>query len=107
MESNHGSFSNQFVTGVDVYRQKLTVDRIARKCGLSLSRFAHLFRDETGRTPQQFIEARRMELARNLLRYSNLSVAEVASACGYEDPFYFSSRFRGTLGKSPRAYRGN
>jgi AraC family transcriptional regulator of arabinose operon len=84
---------------------KLSITRIARQCGLSLSRFAHLFRAETGNSPQQFIEARRMELARNLLRYANLSVGEVAQACGYEDPFYFSSRFSLIVGTSPRAYQ--
>lgn len=87
--------------------EHLPVERVAKHCSLSVSRFAHLFRDETGRTPQQFIENRRMELARNLLRYSNLSIKEVAGACGFEDPLYFSSRFRNVAGTSPRAYRGN
>jgi iron complex outermembrane receptor protein len=35
LESNHGSFSNQFVTGVDVYRQKLTVDRYGEEARLN------------------------------------------------------------------------
>jgi AraC family transcriptional regulator of arabinose operon len=86
-------------------QQKLSIRQMARECGLSESRFAHLFRDQIGQTPQQLIEARRMEQARNLLRYSNLSVGEVASACGFDDPFYFSNRFRNFFNKSPRAYR--
>lgn len=85
--------------------RKLSIEALARRSGMSVSRFAHLFKDETGTTPQQYIESRRMELAGNLLRYSNLTVAEVARACGFEDPFYFSSRFKRHFALSPRAYR--
>lgn len=85
--------------------QKLPIEALARRSGMSVSRFAHLFKDETGTTPQQYIESRRMELAGNLLCYSNLTVAEVARACGFEDPFYFSSRFKRHFALSPRAYR--
>jgi len=83
----------------------LTVDSLARLAGLSPSRFAHLFRQEIGLTPQAFVEAKRMELGRNLLRFSDLSISEIAGRCGYENPFYFSTRFRHTHGQSPRAFR--
>jgi AraC family transcriptional regulator of arabinose operon len=88
------------------FSQSLSMEDISAHCGLSLSRFAHLFKDEMQRTPQQYLEHRRMEQARNLIRFSNLTIAEVASACGYEDPFYFSTRFKRAHGRSPRAFRG-
>ncbi|MGC9451656.1 MAG: helix-turn-helix domain-containing protein [Oceanipulchritudo sp.] len=84
----------------------LSMEALARQCGLSVSRFAHLFKEEMESTPQQFVERRRMEQARNLLRFSNLPIAEVARACGFEDPYYFSSRFRKRHGISPSGYRG-
>lgn len=85
--------------------EPLNVGMVAEQSGLSVSRFAHLFRQETGVSPQKFIETHRMELARNLLSYSSLPVSEVARACGFEDAFYFSSRFRKVHGMSPRAHR--
>jgi AraC family transcriptional regulator of arabinose operon len=84
----------------------LSIRTIAGHCGLSVSRFAHLFREHTGMPPQQFIDKQRMEQARNLLRFSNLPIGEVARACGFEDPYYFSTRFRKRHGISPRGYRG-
>lgn len=85
--------------------QPLDVPTLASACGLSPSRLAHLFRDEMGETPQRYIEARRLEMARRLLRFTGLPVAEVARSCGFEDPFYFSRRFRQHQGVSPRTYR--
>lgn len=83
----------------------LSIPRLARFCGLSVSRFAHLFRAVVGMPPQRFIEEQRMEKARQLLRDTNLSVAQVAEACGFSDPFYFSTRFRKAAGSSPLRYR--
>jgi len=83
----------------------ISVESLARACGLSASRFAHLFKAETGVTPQSFVEGQRMELARTLLRYADLPVGEVARHCGFENPLYFSTRFRHAHGLSPRQFR--
>jgi AraC family transcriptional regulator of arabinose operon len=81
------------------------MDQLARSCGLSPSRFAHLFREQMGRSPRAYAEDRRMERAVRLLRLTTLPVAEVAAACGFEDPLYFSSRFRRWTKSSPSAFR--
>ena len=49
--------------------------------------------------------SRRLEHARGLLLGTDWSVEQVASCCGYEDPFYFSRCFRKEFGLSPRKYR--
>jgi len=77
----------------------------AAQAGLSVSRFAHLFRNETGVSPGRFAEESKLFHAGLLLETTSLSVSEVAEACGYQDPFYFSNRFRGHYGASPRTYR--
>lgn len=79
--------------------------KLAARCGLSVSRLAHLFKEQTKSTPQQFLEQRRMQHACHLLRLTRLSVAEIAREVGYEDPFYFSNRFRRNLGQSPLRFR--
>jgi AraC family transcriptional regulator, arabinose operon regulatory protein len=81
--------------------ESFNLEALAERCGLSPSRFSHLFRAETGTTPQQFAEKLRMETARQLLAQTNLSVAEIGAEVGYEDPLYFSRRFRRFYGKAP------
>ncbi|MBD3240784.1 MAG: helix-turn-helix domain-containing protein [Chitinivibrionales bacterium] len=85
--------------------RKLSLDEIGRTCGLSVSRLSHLFREQTGLTPQQYIEQRRIARARELLEVSSFSIAEIADQVGYESPFYFSRRFANAVGEPPRRYR--
>ena len=42
-----------------------------------------------------------------MLARSNLTIGQVAAACGFADPLYFSRRFRAAHGIAPRAYRDN
>lgn len=78
---------------------------LARAANLSVSRFAHLFRDQLGVTPQQFVERRRIDAAARLLELTTRSIASVAAEVGFTDPLYFSTRFRRQTGISPTAYR--
>ena len=82
-----------------------SLDALAAMAGLSSGRFGHLFKQQTGQSPRQFSEAIRMERARFLLKESNLSIAEIANQCGYEDPLYFSRRFQNRTERSPRDFR--
>jgi AraC family transcriptional regulator, arabinose operon regulatory protein len=86
-------------------RQHFELDALARHCGLSVFHLAHLFKVETGTSPQRFFEQQRMWHAGRLLRLTGLSIAEVAAEVGYADSFYFSNRFRRYSGKSPTQYR--
>lgn len=66
-----------------------------------------LFKKETGVTPHEYLIYSRMELARNLItsgvgnRYSNYSVGQIAEACGFAEPLYFSRVFKKHFGLSP------
>ena len=85
--------------------EPLDVRRLGAAVGLSGSRLAHLFRSELGSSPQRFVEQQRMRSAAQLLELTRRSVAEVARAVGYDDPLYFSGRFRRWSGLAPTAYR--
>jgi AraC family transcriptional regulator, arabinose operon regulatory protein len=88
------------------FAEDLSVSKMAGHCGLSSSRFAHLFREQMGNTPQNFLEMQRLTKARQLLELSQLSIAEIAYQTGFRNPFYFSLRFKQhNRGVSPRAYR--
>jgi AraC family transcriptional regulator of arabinose operon len=89
----------------DNLARKLTMTRIARAAGLSTSRLAHLFREQLGQTPGQFIEQQRMDQARQLLVLTTRPINEIARQLGFQSPFYFSRRFTRAVGISPREYR--
>jgi AraC-like DNA-binding protein len=83
----------------------LTVEEIGRHVGMSRARFIRQFHQETGGTPRRFIESCRIEEAIWLLHARNLSVSEIAYACGFQDPARFSRVFKARTGKSPSDLR--
>lgn len=85
--------------------EPLTVARIASACGLSPSRFARLFRAETGETPQRYLEFQRLARARQLLEFTQEPIRHIARQVGFENPFYFTLRFKQHSGASPREWR--
>jgi AraC family transcriptional regulator of arabinose operon len=73
--------------------------------GLSPTHLRHLFRAQTGDSPRNFLEKQRLVRARELLAMSRLSVGEIAHELGFENPFYFTLRFKKSMGENPTAYR--
>jgi AraC family transcriptional regulator, transcriptional activator of pobA len=59
----------------------------------------------TGRTTKELITDRRMLEAARLLRFSEMSVGEIAYRAGYGDQLYFSRAFKRQFGEAPSAYR--
>jgi AraC family transcriptional regulator of arabinose operon len=89
----------------DRFKEPFHLPTLARQCGLSVSRFSHLFRNRLGRTPGQFLERQRLSHAAHMLRLTYLTIGEVAVECGFENPFYFTNRFRRHHGVSPTRFR--
>lgn len=72
---------------------------------LSVDHFVRAFQLATGTTPHQYLLARRLERAGQLLRESPLQVAEVARECGFASPAHFSALFHRRHGVSPSDFR--
>jgi transcriptional regulator GlxA family with amidase domain len=87
------------------FHTQLSLEMIAGKFGMSVRTLNRRFRLATGRTPLQYLQQIRLDHAKELLRTSNLAVAEVAFSSGYPDASYFSAQFRKNISLSPRAYR--
>jgi len=85
--------------------RKVGLADVAASAGLSTSRLAHLFREQTGETPQHYLESARMRRAAELLQRTGFSVQQIAGTVGFESPFYFSLRFKRWTGASPAAFR--
>lgn len=85
--------------------EPLTIADLAAVANLSPSRLGHLFAQQVGTSPQQFVQARRIGLAKQLLDLTTRPISAIAAEVGYSDPLYFSTRFRRETGLSPSAYR--
>jgi AraC family transcriptional regulator of arabinose operon len=79
--------------------------RISRAAGLSASRLRHLFLRETGLSPRRFLEIQRLRRAEELLVFTRQTITEIAHELGFENPFYFTLRFKKYRGESPRSFR--
>jgi AraC family transcriptional regulator len=85
----------------------LTLRELAEVACVSPSYLSRVFRDQYGCGPSSALELVRLQRARTMLARSNLTIGQVARACGFSDPLYFSRRFRAAHGIAPSAYRDN
>lgn len=76
-----------------------SIPSLAAECHLSASQFRRLFRAHTGRSPVEFLTARRIAQAKELLT-QGLPMKDVALRTGYADVFYFMRVFRRTAGQT-------
>jgi AraC family transcriptional regulator len=83
-----------------------TLEQIAAVARLSPYHFARQFKAATGLPPHQYVIARRVERAKQLLQAgTDLSLAEVALHAGFSDQSQFSSHFKRLVGVTPGRFR--
>ena len=83
----------------------LNLRTLAQSLSISSSYLSSLFKKETGQTLTDYIVARRMDLARQLLSKTKLQVQTVAQHCGILDVQYFSKLFKKATGMTPKEFR--
>ncbi|MFT3688454.1 GlxA family transcriptional regulator [Paenirhodobacter sp.] len=83
----------------------LPIGEIAARLGLSRKAFEQRCRDRFGFGPRQLYLATRLREAKRLVEQSTMSVAEIATRCGYRDASAMTRAFRREFGLSPRARR--
>ena len=84
---------------------RIAIADVADACQLSRSHFTRAFRLATGQTPHDWLQAQRLARARELLRASDLPLAEVATACGFADQSHFTRVFSRAEGAPPGQWR--
>jgi len=87
------------------YQRDIQVRDLAFDFGLNIRSFNRRFRQAANKTPVQYLQEVRINQARELLKHSNLSIAEIAFSVGYQDVSYFTGLFRRTHDVTPNAYR--
>jgi AraC family transcriptional regulator len=83
----------------------MSLNAIARECGLSPSHFTRAFAVSVGRPPHQWLLDQRVDMARQLLRESAIPLADIAVQCGFADQSHFTRVFSGRTGLSPGRWR--
>ncbi len=83
----------------------ITVSELAGVAEMTVTQLERASRSILGLSPKQLIMRFRIEAALALLDTTDISIAEVASRCGYYDQSAFSRHFRRTVGASPAAHR--
>lgn len=87
------------------YDQNYSIAFYADMCHLSISRFAHVFKEHTGMTPKTYLLDIRISVAKRLLRTTDLSISDIAVIVGASDVNYFSRMFKKHTGRSPKHFR--
>ena len=85
--------------------RSICLNQLAENANLSKDHFIRLFRKETGYTPQQYINQKKIEQAQLILMTEEVPVKNLSYQLGYEDPSYFCRLFRQHTGYSPLQYR--
>ncbi|WP_168119971.1 AraC family transcriptional regulator [Paenibacillus sp. HB172176] len=77
---------------------------LAERAGLSPRYFSLKFKETMSTTVELFTIRERIRRAEHLLRFNNMTVAEVADTLGYRNVYFFSRQFKQFTGRSPRQF---
>jgi AraC family transcriptional regulator len=89
----------------DNISNEVSLVELANLAGVSRFHFIRAFRKSTGLAPYQFVIARRVESAKQLLSEGQLSISEIAAAVGFNNSLQLNRAFRRLVGIAPIAYR--
>ena len=109
-------FSTQLIEKQDcvdmaiLYMQKhitenISLNELSSYSNYSVSRFSSLFKQKTGYAPIDYFMQMKIQQACQQLDFTDRSIKEVAFNMGFDDPYYFSKRFKQVIGLPPQQYR--
>lgn len=90
----------------DDLEEPLGRTELAGNAGLSTRQLERLFRKYLNRSPARYYLELRLNKARLLLVQTNMSIIDVALACGFVSASHFSKCYRDFFGRTPRKERG-
>lgn len=106
------SLAEQKLEQIDIFlrcnfMRSPSLDDVAQHVGMNRSSLCSFYKRQTGQTVFSALTALRIGYACNLLRQTDLSIANVCYRCGFNDVPYFNRTFKRIVGMSPSAYFGN
>jgi AraC family transcriptional regulator, arabinose operon regulatory protein len=85
--------------------ENISLKELSKQYNYSVSRFSNLFKKKTGYAPIDYFVQMKMQKACQQLDFTDNSIKSIAFSMGFDDPYYFSKRFRTVIGMSPKKYR--
>jgi AraC-like DNA-binding protein len=87
------------------FASQIDVEQLADHCGCCRATLFRLFHRHLDTTPGEYMLARRIQAAKEMLSQTNLPVGRIAELSGITDRYYFSRLFRKKTGITPTGYR--
>lgn len=86
-------------------KERITIEDMADELGVSASYLSRLFKKETGISASEYIREQKIEMAENLLKYSEYSMIDIANHLSFSSQSHFIQQFREVTGMTPKKYR--
>ncbi len=83
----------------------MTIAKSAENCGMSVTHFSRVFKSVTGEPPLKYITRVKIERAKEMLIFTDESIASIAASVGYTDQNYFARIFKRFTGFPPSKIR--
>lgn len=102
-------FSKQIVKCVeyiyDNLHKRILISELSQYTGLNPSYLSRLFKNETGITVTEYIQIKKIETAKNMLKYSNYLPSQIATILAFPSQSYFIEVFKKRTGMTPKKYQ--
>lgn len=85
--------------------EELSLDYFARTLMISKYHFLKEFKKYTGYTPNEYIRLSRVNLAKHLLKFTDMNIYEIAEKTGFQSTSYFANTFKKITGMTPLQFR--
>ncbi len=85
--------------------ENITLEVLGKLTGYSQLHLLRLFKQDLGQTPHQFLTAIRLEQAKTLLTDTDMSLEQIATACGFRSVPHFKTLFKQMTHYTPGVYR--
>ena len=86
-------------------KERITIEDLADELGVSSGYLSRLFKKETGVSVSAYIRRQKIDMAKNLLRFSDYSMIEIANRLSFSSQSHFIQQFREVVGMTPKKYR--
>jgi iron complex transport system substrate-binding protein len=86
------------------YDENISIEQLVQEAGISRWQYNALFKSLTGTTPIDYLTELRINRAKSLLLLPGQQLKDVSARAGFRDEYYFSRRFKQTVGISPKQY---
>jgi ligand-binding sensor protein/AraC-like DNA-binding protein len=85
--------------------KNISLDTAASLCSLSVSHFSKVFKKEVGKNFKEYLNGKRIEKAKYLLKSTNNTIYNIGYSLGIEDTSYFTKMFKKYVKVTPKKYR--